>query len=54
MLLDVSRLRGVEVDAGGMAASVEPGCRGDELLAELAEHDLFSVPMSSHACALHR
>jgi FAD/FMN-containing dehydrogenase len=41
MLLDVSRLRGVEVDAGSMTASVEPGCRGDELTAELAERDLF-------------
>jgi FAD/FMN-containing dehydrogenase len=41
MLLDVSRLLAVEINAGAMTASVEPGCRGDELLGALAEHDLF-------------
>jgi FAD/FMN-containing dehydrogenase len=41
LLLDVSRLREVELDAGAMTATVEPGCHGDELLSRLAEHDLF-------------
>jgi FAD/FMN-containing dehydrogenase len=41
MLLDLSRLQGIEVDAQAMTATVEPGCRGDELLRVLAEHDLF-------------
>jgi FAD/FMN-containing dehydrogenase len=41
MLLDVSRLDAMTVDAGAMTATVGPGCRGNELLAELAEHDLF-------------
>jgi FAD/FMN-containing dehydrogenase len=41
MLLDVSRLASVSVDAGGMTATVGPGSRGNELLAGLAELDLF-------------
>lgn len=41
MLLDVSRLDSVEVDAEAMTAAVGPGVRGDELLAALAEQDLF-------------
>jgi FAD/FMN-containing dehydrogenase len=41
MLLDLSRLRAIELDAEAMTATVEPGCHGDELLAMLAEHDLF-------------
>jgi FAD/FMN-containing dehydrogenase len=41
LLLDVSRLRKVEIDAGAMTAAVGPGCHGDELLSTLAEHDLF-------------
>ena len=41
MLIDVSGLDGVSVDAGAMTATVGPGCRGDALLATLAEHDLF-------------
>ena len=41
MLLDVSRLDAVSIDAEAMTATVGPGCRGDELLAALAEQDLF-------------
>ena len=41
MLLDVSKLDSVEVDPDSMTAVVGPGCRGHELLAALAEHDLF-------------
>jgi FAD/FMN-containing dehydrogenase len=41
MLLDVSRLRAVELDAGAMTASVQPGCPGDELVATLGEAGLF-------------
>ncbi len=41
MLLDVSRLDAMTIDAEAMTASVGPGCRGNELLAALAEHDLF-------------
>jgi FAD/FMN-containing dehydrogenase len=41
MLLDVSRLDAVSIDTGAMTATVGPGCRGDELLAALAERDLF-------------
>jgi FAD/FMN-containing dehydrogenase len=41
LLLDVSRLRSIELDAQAMTATVGPGCHGDELLVQLAEHDLF-------------
>jgi FAD/FMN-containing dehydrogenase len=41
VLLDVSRLDEMTIDAEAMTASVGPGCRGDELLAALAERDLF-------------
>jgi FAD/FMN-containing dehydrogenase len=41
MLLDVSRLREVEIDAGAMTASVQPGCPGNELVKLLGERDLF-------------
>jgi FAD/FMN-containing dehydrogenase len=41
MLLDVSRLDAVCVDAEAMSAVVGPGCHGNELLARLAEEDLF-------------
>jgi FAD/FMN-containing dehydrogenase len=41
MLLDLSRLQGIEVDIQAMTATVEPGCHGDELLRVLAEHELF-------------
>lgn len=41
MLLDLSRLRAIEVDAQALSASVGPGCHGDELLEALAVHDLF-------------
>jgi FAD/FMN-containing dehydrogenase len=41
LLLDLSRLDDAEVDADAMTAAVGPGCRGDRLLAQLAEDDLF-------------
>ncbi len=41
LLIDVSRLTGVEVDSGAMTARVQPGCRGNDLVAELGERDLF-------------
>src|SRR5262245_37530456 len=41
MLLDVSRLDSIAVDAAAMSADVGPGCRGDRALAALAEQDLF-------------
>ncbi len=41
MLLDVSRLRDVEIDAAAMTATVQTGCPGDVLLAALDGQDLF-------------
>ena len=41
MLLDVSRLRAAEVDAESRTARVQPGLPGNELIARLAEEDLF-------------
>jgi FAD/FMN-containing dehydrogenase len=41
MLLDLSRLQAIELDAPAMTATVEPGCHGDELLRVLAGHELF-------------
>ncbi|HEX5713269.1 MAG TPA: FAD-binding oxidoreductase [Solirubrobacterales bacterium] len=41
LLLDVSRLDSVAIDAEAMTATVGPGVRGHELLATLAERDLF-------------
>lgn len=41
MLLDLSRLRAMELDVEAMTATVGPGCHGDELLEILAEHELF-------------
>ncbi len=41
LLLDVSRLDSLEIDAEAMTATVGPGCRGHEVLATLAERDLF-------------
>lgn len=41
LLLDLSRLSAIELDAEAMTASVQPGCRGDVLLGALAEHDRF-------------
>jgi FAD/FMN-containing dehydrogenase len=41
LLLDVSGLGQVEVDVATKTATVGPGCHGDELLALLAQHDLF-------------
>src|ERR1019366_1029497 len=41
MLLDVSRLNDVTIDATGMVATAGPGCRSNELDDLLAERDLF-------------
>jgi FAD/FMN-containing dehydrogenase len=41
MLLDLSCLDAVEVDAKAMTATAQPGCRGDELAALLEGHGLF-------------
>jgi FAD/FMN-containing dehydrogenase len=41
VLIDLSALRGHEVDAAAQTARVQPGCRGNELLAALGERDLF-------------
>lgn len=41
MLLDLSRLDGASVDPQARTATVQTGCTGDKLLAQLAEHDLF-------------
>lgn len=41
MLLDVSRLDSMSIDAEAMTAVVGPGCRGNELLAALGEQNLF-------------
>ena len=41
LLLDVSRLDSMAVDAAEMTAVVGPGCRGNEVLAALAEQQLF-------------
>jgi FAD/FMN-containing dehydrogenase len=41
LLLDVSRLREVDVDRDAMTAAVGPGCHGNELLEALAGDDLF-------------
>lgn len=41
MLLDVSLLDSMAVDAESMTATIGPGCRGDEVLAALAEEGLF-------------
>jgi FAD/FMN-containing dehydrogenase len=41
LLLDLSRLDAIELDADAMTASVGPGCRGDVLVAALAEQGCF-------------
>jgi FAD/FMN-containing dehydrogenase len=41
MLLDLSRLTDISLDAEAQAASVQPGARGSELAGTLREHDLF-------------
>src|SRR5581483_6348268 len=41
VLLDLSSLRGHVVDEAAMSARVQPGCRGNELLAALAARELF-------------
>lgn len=41
LLLDVSLLNGLRVDREAMKATVGPGARGNEVLAALAERDLF-------------
>lgn len=41
MLLDISRLNQLTIDASGMVATAGPGCRSNELDDLLAERDLF-------------
>jgi FAD/FMN-containing dehydrogenase len=41
LLLDLSQLTAIEIDGEQMTASVQPGCRGDVLVAALAEQDCF-------------
>lgn len=41
MLLDVSQLNAVEIDAAGLSARAGPGCKGHELNDELARHKLL-------------
>lgn len=41
LLLDLSRLDSLSIDAEAGTAEVGPGCRGDTALAQLAQHDLF-------------
>ncbi|HST55193.1 MAG TPA: FAD-binding oxidoreductase [Solirubrobacteraceae bacterium] len=41
LLLDLSRLNAVEIDAPALTASAQPGCRGDELVAALGDQQLF-------------
>jgi FAD/FMN-containing dehydrogenase len=41
LLVDLSRLTGIEVDAAAGSAAVRPATRGPDLLAELAGHGLF-------------
>jgi len=41
LLIDMSNLRRVEIDAGSMTATVQPGVRGSEVLSMLREQDLF-------------
>lgn len=41
MLIDVSRLRGAEIDAEAGTARVQPGVPGNELIAELERSELF-------------
>ncbi len=41
VLIDLSALRRHEVDEAAMTARVQPGCRGNELLAALGERGLF-------------
>jgi FAD/FMN-containing dehydrogenase len=41
LLIDMSEMTGVEIDAVGETAWVQPGVKGEQLLRELREHDLF-------------
>lgn len=41
MLLDLSRLQDVSIDAGAMLATAGPGCAGHELVEQLRPHGLF-------------
>jgi FAD/FMN-containing dehydrogenase len=41
VLLDVSALDGAMIDPAARMAAIGPGCRGTDLLARLADHDLF-------------
>lgn len=41
LLLDLAGLKGIDIDSARGVAIVEPGVRGDELTAALAEHSLY-------------
>lgn len=41
LLVDLSEMHGIEVDAAARTAAVRPATRGPQLLAELARHGLF-------------
>ena len=41
MLLDLSALQEATIDKAAMTATVQPGCRGSEVMAALGEQDLF-------------
>jgi FAD/FMN-containing dehydrogenase len=41
MLLDLSRLRAIELDRDAMTAAVQPGCPGNEMIAALDQQGLF-------------
>jgi FAD/FMN-containing dehydrogenase len=41
LLLDLSQLKAIEIDAEARIATIEPGVRGNELTAALAEHGLY-------------
>ncbi|MFI5541849.1 FAD-binding oxidoreductase [Nocardia sp. NPDC051900] len=41
LLLDLSRLKAIEVDPGSMTATIEPGVHADELAAALSKHNLY-------------
>src|ERR1700759_2661820 len=41
MLLDLSELCDLDVDIDAMTAAVQPGCKGDQLLAQLGDLGLF-------------
>src|SRR5688572_5775765 len=58
LLVDLSRLKRIALDAAGRRATVQPGCRAGELAAHLAEHGLAfpvghcaEVPVSGYLLA---